>query len=156
MRSAAGLPSPANDVDGMAALLRASGIVHGELHSAPETMQALGVPDDSGSLIGGGNGGVRVLLTRVDTVQPFRGAIQQLVARLAPRAPHVPWVLGVLDARGEHAALVSWTSGGRSRRVVSFGWEPARYVDADAETLIALHGASGEAGILAHARYLEI
>ena len=156
MRAAAALLSSAATVDGMAALLRAAEIVEGELHAAPETMQALGVPEDATSLIAGGRGGVRVLVTRLDTVQPLRAALQQLVARLAARAPHVPWIVAVVESRGEHAALVSWTSGARARRIVSFGWEPARFVDADAETLIALHGVSGEAGALAHARYLEI
>ncbi|HET9455474.1 MAG TPA: N-6 DNA methylase [Gemmatimonadaceae bacterium] len=155
MRAAASLLSSAVTLDGMVALLRAAGIAQGELHPAPETMQALGV-EDVCSLIGGGRGGVRLLVTPLDTAQPLRTGIQQLVARLASRAPHVPWVVAVVDARGGNAAIVSWTSSSRSRRIVSFGWEPARFVDADAETLIALHGVAGDDDLLAHARYVEI
>lgn len=157
MRAAAGLLSSTVTVDGMASLLRAAGVAHGELHvMAPETVEALGLPGRGTTLIGGGRGDIRVIVTRIETDQPLRAAIQQLVARLAVRAPHVPWIVALIDARGGNAALVSWASGGRSRRIASFAWEPARPVDADAETLIALHGVAGGDDGVAHTRYAEI
>lgn len=140
----------------MTSLLLAAGIARGGFHTLePESLEALGLPRECEHRIGG-CGAIRILVIRLEGGAAFRGAIQQLVGCLATRAPHVQWVVGVVDAAGTSAALVSWTTASRPRRIASFAWEPARPVDSDAETLSALQGALAASDALSHTRCVEI
>lgn len=157
MRAAAGLLTGASTVDGLGELLRGARLGHTASYPLPpETIDALGVVGATDVRMGGGVGEIRILAARLDGQSLFRDAVQRLVARLATRAPHVLWVLGLVAGDGRQAALVSWSTAGRSRKTVSFAWEPSRPVDSDAETLCALHAAGTDDDGLTHARYLEI
>lgn len=158
MREAATLLTAARNPDAREGLLARSGCAGPFVSLEPHEIENLGVEELHRPRIGSSRGNCRALIgTLASGRRPFREAVVRLARRLSSRAPHVLWLLCVADARGDHCALIAWSTddGGRPL-IASFLWHPDAVVDSDAETLRALSAIEDSADVVRHARWLEV
>ena len=156
MRGAAALLSAANSPDGVWDVLRAAGFASTPVDLDDDTRSALGLTHAHNARIASVVGSFRTLVLELDTGAPMRETIQRVARRLTASAPHVLWLLGAVERGGGHVAIVAWSGGDRAAHVASFGWEPDRVVDSDAETLCALAAVREDMDVALHARCLDV
>src|SRR6185503_19778188 len=157
MRTAAALLSSAESTQALLEVLRCAGIT-GEAapidHDPRASLGLDAIPDCRLAL---SRGAMRVLVGRLDERAALRETLQRVARTLSTRAPHVLWLVAIVDTSSRMAAIAGWTCDARgTARISSFVWEPARVVDSDAETLCALAGVVGDTDVLFHARCLEV
>lgn len=156
MRAAAALLATARTLDGLEDALRGAGVINEAVELASGERQSLAVDSVADARLAGAMGGVRLLLASAPAAVGLRDIVQRLASRLATRAPHVLWIVAVIDDTGENAAIAAISSGVASPRVSSFSWEPEHVVDSDAETLCALAAVRADSDVLYHARCAEV
>ena len=154
MRDAAAVLSSARSIETLIDVLRAAGFrgVATELDDAERA--AIGLAGEAWMIAG--VGALRAVV--VPAGGPLRDEVQRIARRLAARAPHVLWVVAVVQL-AEGCVIAVWRlseSAGGGPRIASFAWEPAAVVDSDAETLCALAALRVDDDVLLHARWLEI
>jgi hypothetical protein len=155
MRAAASLLSSARSVEGLGALVEASGLATTPVGLETAAVDALGVCG-ADVRMAAGPGAIRVLLLRSRGEAPLREFLHRAATGLAHRAPHVLWLLAACNAHGSQAALTGWSRVGRSMRFAYFGWETAHVVDSDAETLCALTSIRADEDVLRHGRCVDV
>ena len=106
--------------------------------------------------IAAGSGALRALLLVVSGDQPLREMLPRIAARLTTRAPHVLWMVILVQPATDAVALSAWTGDRRPPRVAALIVNRRRVVDSDGETLRALHAARGDRDVITHARWVEI
>lgn len=156
MRTAAALLSSSRSIAGLADVVRATELAGSPVPIDACTRDALGIGRDARAELAAGQGVLRVLLVQLEAHAILREALQRMARRLASRAPHVLWLVAVVDARGDSAAIAGWFAGDNAPRIASFLWETTRVVDSDAETLCALAAVRAQEDVLVHARCVEV
>ncbi|MEO6443545.1 MAG: DNA methyltransferase, partial [Gemmatimonadaceae bacterium] len=103
-----------------------------------------------------GRGVLRALLVECPAQEAIRPFVSRMAARLSARAPHQLWLL--LTARGARgpAAVAAWHADRLRPRVSALVLDPARVLDSDVETVLALAAAADGQEALVHARWCEI
>src|SRR4029077_20698041 len=99
---------------------------------------------------------LRALLLVVSGDHTLREMLPRIAARLSSRAPHVLWMIVLMQPATDAVSLAAWTGERRPPRVAALIVNRRRVVDSDGETLRALHAARGDRDVLTHARWVEI
>jgi len=160
LRSAAGLLLNVTDAETFSPVLIALGFAEARTID----------PADQASL-GLGNLGITVAIARgpgvlralVVTVSPdglpIRDVVSTVAERLARRAPHLLWLLGVISP-AKHLALAAWSADRVPPRTAALVIDRARILDSDADTFRMLEAAAtlapGGDGTLVHARWVDV
>ena len=157
IRAAAALLARASTVDALAAITTSLGF------DAPAPLDAAGrdalrLPAAvTAARVARGPGALRALLAAADTrAAPLRGAVAAAAARLTARAPHLLWLVAVVEESGTGVALAACAPDPGRSRVVALIADRTRLVDSDGDTLRALAAARAPSDALTHARWLDI
>src|SRR5688500_13298184 len=158
MRAAADLLSTARTTAGLVELATQAGLVEACVRLTSGELRHLGGDELHDAHIGASVGSCRILIGTIEpTSASLREVLHRLARRLSVRAPHVFWLLGIVDNHSHRSALVGWTVvEPGAPRVAAFIWEPDTVVDSDAETLRALSGIGGGQDLVRHERCLEV
>jgi hypothetical protein len=120
------------------------------------TRHALGLDDVAlDARIASGPGSIRVLLIRASDL-PIRDLLSTLAGRLSLRAPHVLWLVLVIQQQTGVVSIAAWGNDRHPPRVRALVANRTRIVDSDAETLRALAAAIGSRDLLVHARWVDV
>ena len=85
-----------------------------------DTRRALGLDDTViDAKIAAGPGALRALLLAVSGDQALREMLPRIAARLSSRAPHVLWMIVLMQSATDAVSLAAWTGEHRPPRVVS-------------------------------------
>lgn len=103
-----------------------------------------------------GPGTRRALAVVVPAHVTLRSVIANLAQRLHRHAAHHRWLVVAASADGRHGALAAWQSDGTRARIGALLFSPARLLESDVETLLALHAAAEGDDLVVHARWCEI
>ena len=106
--------------------------------------------------IGSGTGVRRALVVVAPPGTSLRTTVIALAQRLHRHAAHHLWVVVAASADGRSGALAVWRSDGARARVSALLFTPARVLESDAETLLALSAAAAGDDLPAHERWCEI
>lgn len=155
MRAAAVLLSSSRSFAALKRVVEATGLFATAAPVDAPTRVALGMEHAAKVELARGTGALCLLLLEIHGLHGPRESLQRIARRLEARAPHVLWLVALVDEQGTHAGFVGWTSGDRIR-IATFLWEPDRVVDSDAETLCALAGIRANEDVLLHARCVEV
>ena len=157
LRAAAELFAATESIDALAPIAAAIGCDTAPASLDHHTRRELGL-DETGveARIAAGPGALRALLIAVPGDQSLRELLPRLAARLSSRAPHVLWMIVLLQPASDFVALCAWTADRRPPRVAALIVNRRRVVDSDGETLRALQAARGDRDVLTHARWVEI
>ncbi|HEX6640220.1 MAG TPA: DNA methyltransferase, partial [Thermoanaerobaculia bacterium] len=157
VRSAAMLLSAASSIERLQPILAGLGFDDGCHPIDTTTRAALRIPADFRELsIARGAGALRAFVATAPPVLGIRDATMRAASRLASSAPHILWLLVVMDAEREQLALAAWAGGRTPPGIAALIVERSRVVDSDGETLAALAAARGGLDVLTHTRWLEI
>ncbi len=155
LRAAGELLASANSLEGLDSISTLLGCSESHRLDA-RTRHALGLDDLAlDARIATGPGSIRALLIRASDL-PIRDMLSTLAGRLITHAPHVLWVVLVIQERTAIVAITAWGSERRPPRVRALVADRGRIVDSDAETLRALAAAGGSHDLLVHARWVEV
>jgi hypothetical protein len=157
MRASAALLSQARSVESLTTLLADADLAPSTVALEAGELENLGASELRDARLGISGSACRALVGSMARHSSARDVIPRLARRLASRAPHVLWMIALVDEVGASCALATWSFAASGQlRIVSFVWSPDTVVDSDAETLRALSAvADGDDGIR-HARWLEI
>jgi hypothetical protein len=157
LRAAGQLLANASDLDGLAAIAAAVGCAGAAEPLDAKALDALGL--DVGverARVAAGPGALRALLLRVGSDAPVRELLVHVAQRLSARAPHVLWLVMVVQpARGD-IGVAAWSGIRRPPRVVALITNRARVVESDAETLRTLAAVVAPHDVVTHARWVEV
>jgi hypothetical protein len=157
LRAAAELLAAVDSIDRLTPIAAAIGCDGDPAALDLATRRSLGFDDSViDARIVAGPGALRALLISVSGDQPMREMLPRLASRVSSRAPHVLWMIVVMQRDTETLALAAWTDERRPPRVAALVIDRRRVVDSDAETLRALHAARSDRDVLTHARWVEI
>ncbi|HZS62137.1 MAG TPA: hypothetical protein VFA43_22900 [Gemmatimonadaceae bacterium] len=122
---------------------------------------ALGLGSLAGTTaIARGPGALRALVVTVSpNGPPVRDIVATVADRLARRAPHLLWLLGVISP-AKHLALAAWSSDRVPPRTAALVIDRTHIHESDADTFRLLEAAATLApdcdGTLTHARWVDI
>jgi len=157
LRAAGQLLANASDLDGLAAIAAAVGCGGTAEPLDATALRALGL--DVGvehARVAAGPGALRALLLSARSDPPVRELLVQVAQRLSGRAPHVLWLVMVVQpARGD-VGIAAWSGIRRPPRVVALVTNRARVVESDAETLRTLAAVVAPHDIVTHTRWVEV
>jgi hypothetical protein len=134
--------------------------------SPPATLDAVGahalgvVATASMPRLAIGRGAMRALIVHIAKEEPLRPIVAKIAQRLTARAPHQLWtIIATREDGGEGAIATCQPQHGRAR-VCALVLAPARPLESDAETLMALvaahEGGAAVPDALLYARWCEI
>lgn len=157
MRAAAALLTQARSLEELSLLLTDAGLASSTVALDTHERDNIGASELADARLGLSEGSCRALLGTVSRGFSPREFVPRLARKLASRAPHVLWIIAVVDESGETCALATWSVGDSGTlRIASFVWSPAAVVDSDAETLRALSAVVEDDELIRQARWLEI
>jgi len=157
LRDAAELLASADSIDALGPIAAAAGCAGASSPLDAATRQSLGLEESVlDARVAAGAGALRALLVVVRRDVALRDALTRAAARLATRAPHVPWIVIATQPETGELAIVAWTGDRQPPRVAALVANRARLVDSDGETLRALASAAGDRDLLTHARWVEV
>ena len=157
LRAAAELFASVESIDGLSSIAAAVGCDGVPSPLDLDTRRALGLDTTVvDARIAAGSGALRALLLVVSGDQPLRETLPRIATRLTTRAPHVLWLIILLQPATDVVALSAWNGDRRPPRVAALLVNRRRVVDSDGETLRALHAARGDRDVITHARWVEI
>ena len=160
LRSAAGLLLNVTDAETFSPVLIALGFAAARTID-PADQAALGLGNLAITVaIARGPGVLRALVVTVSpNGVPIRDVVSTVAERLARRAPHLLWLLGVISP-AKHLALAAWSADRVPPRTAALVIDRARVLDSDADTFRMLEAAAtlapGGDGTLVHARWIDI
>ncbi len=108
------------------------------------------------AVVAGGADARRVIVLTLGAGHALRGALATLAHRLQQHAPHHRWLLLAATADGATGALAAWRAASGRPRISILAFAPARLLESDAESLMALQAASTGDDLLVHDRWCEI
>ena len=157
MRASAALLSQARSVENLTLLLAEAGLATSTIALEPAELANLGAGELRGARLGQSNGSCRILVGSMPRDGNPREIVPRLARKLTSRAPHVLWIVALVDERAESCTLATWSFGESGQpRVASFVWSPDAVVDSDAETLRALSAIAETDDLIRQSRLLEI
>ena len=157
LRAAAELFAAVESIDTLAPIAVAIGCDRVPSPLDIDTRRALGLDDTvMDARIAAGSGALRALLLVISGDQTLREVVPRIAARLSSRAPHVLWMIVLMQPATDAVSLAAWSGERRPPRVAALMVNRRRVVDSDGETLRALQAARGDRDVLTHARWVEI
>jgi hypothetical protein len=123
------------------------------------TRRALGIPEDLTSVrLAAGRGTTRLMLVTAGAGVPMRERTARLADRLARKAPHLLWLLALLDTDRRELVVAAWQSGAPSLRIGALIVDCRHVLPSDVETLTALSVSMSDApgDVELHARWVEL
>ncbi|HEY4129706.1 MAG TPA: N-6 DNA methylase, partial [Gemmatimonadaceae bacterium] len=162
LRAAASLLARADSLANLAPIAAAIGCVELPAPLDSNSIRALGIDSAIETAhIAAGPGALRTLMLEVCAGFGLRELLPRLASRLSTRAPHVLWLLLVVQRDDSDIAIAAWSGDRRPPRVAALLADRARLVDSDAETLRALAAVATTNGapvrdLLVHSRWVEV
>jgi len=157
LRAAAALLARATSVEALAPLAASLGF------DAPAPLDAAGrealrLPAAlTAAHVARGPGALRALVAAADTRStPLRDVVAATAARLTTRAPHLLWLIAVVEEHAPGVALAACAPDPQRTRVAALVADRTRMVDSDADTLRALAAARSSSDALTHTRWLDL
>jgi len=114
-----------------------------------------GLPLKSAHVVAG-PGTRRALTVVVAPHVTLRSVLANLAQRLHRHSAHHRWLVVAASADGRSGGLAAWQTDGGRARVSALIFSPARPLESDAETVLALRAAAEGDDLLVHARWCEI
>jgi hypothetical protein len=105
--------------------------------------------------VANGAGTLRALLFEPAADAPARETMARVASRVTAQAPHLLWLLVLVQPSTESLVIAAPSPGGRTR-VSALSIEIAHVTDSDAETLAAMADAANGADVLVHHRWREL
>ena len=157
VRAAAQLLGAAESLDGLDAIAAALGAAAPSGPLDEPTRRALGLADGIvDARVSVGPGALRLLLARAAPRESLATLLPRLASRLATRAPHVLWLLAVVQPETNAIAIAAWADDRRPPRIAALIADRTRIVDSDADTLRALAAATSDRDLLTHSRWIDV
>ncbi|HEV8410131.1 MAG TPA: hypothetical protein VGQ30_06460, partial [Gemmatimonadaceae bacterium] len=105
--------------------------------------------------VANGSGTLRALLLEAATDAPARETITRVASRVTAHAPHLLWLLVMVQPASESLVIAAPASAGR-KQVSALLTTIAGIAPSDAETLAAMCDAAAGADVLVHHRWREL
>ncbi|HEY4219529.1 MAG TPA: N-6 DNA methylase [Gemmatimonadaceae bacterium] len=159
LRAAAELLAGAHDLESLGAIASCAGCDGAPQPLDARTRAALGLPDAvTAANVASGRGALRAMLLTISGDANVRDVLPRVASRLSSRAPHLLWLVVVVNPERGDLALAAWTDDRRPPRVSALLANRNAIVDSDADTLRALASTPAATGrdILVHTRWVEI
>ena len=157
IKAAATALTSASTVNQLAAIARDLGFAPDALPLDRTARDVLGLPSGLGNVhVVRGPGELRALLAECHRGDSLRDAVTRTASRLTARAPHMLWLLLLVERGGSGIAIAAWSASHRSVRVAALVADRNRILDSDAETVCALVAAASPTDLVTHMRWLEV
>lgn len=144
--------------DGLDVLLGTLGFAEPSLALDLASRARLGLPSSVVSAhVSTAEGALRALSIELATDASVRTSVAAIARQLSARAPHLLWLIIVVQRSSGSLAIAAWRCISALPRIAVMVTEPGRVADSDAETLCALSATSAVAGdTMRHLRWLDI
>jgi len=122
------------------------------------TMTGIGVPEDfEDGVVARGPGTARFLGLVAHGHAPIREQAARLSDRLSRRAPHLLWLLALVEPAGKDLLVAAWQASSTRNRIAALFVKASEVLPSDADALDAVKASLSNASDLeAHAQWVEI